>query len=175
MSVRWPLVRNLIRRQSVSNTFGMVRHHQDGSPKPHQGWDFAAHPGTNCFAIADGEVRWVGNHGDFGIIVVHSFVFNGKAFYAAYAHLLSAYVAVGQKVSKDQLIALTGKSGNAINLPSEEMHLHFEIRTVPMPGLGLAGRISPLKIYGVCPLKHMITCPVTLQPEYDARSSRMYA
>jgi hypothetical protein len=30
------------------------------------------------------------------------------------------------------------KSGNAINLPSEEMRLRFEIRTIPMPGLRLA-------------------------------------
>lgn len=151
-SIGWPLVSNVIRRNSVSNTFGMVRKRADGTPKPHQGWDFFAEVGTSCFAIADGTVVFSGDRGDFGLIVVHSFVSGGKTFFAAYAHLETSEVKVTQKVSKGDLIGTTGKSGNAFNLPALDMHLHFEIRTEKAPGLGLAGRISPFKIYGKMPL-----------------------
>jgi murein DD-endopeptidase MepM/ murein hydrolase activator NlpD len=59
--VTWPLEWNVIRRNSVSNTFGMVRNYANGTPKPHQGWDFSAAVGTPAFAIADGKVIFVHN------------------------------------------------------------------------------------------------------------------
>jgi len=34
-SITWPLMRNVIRRRSINNTFGMVRGRADGTPKPH--------------------------------------------------------------------------------------------------------------------------------------------
>jgi murein DD-endopeptidase MepM/ murein hydrolase activator NlpD len=156
-NIRWPLHRNIIRGHVKSNTYGMVRHRADGTPKPHQGWDFEAPVGTPCHAIADGEVVFSSHAGDFGLMLVHSFELNGITRYAAYAHLASTHV-TDNKVSRGQVIAKTGKSGNAQTLPPAEMHLHFEIRTMAMPGLGLAGRISPIGIYHVCPLTHAIIC-----------------
>ncbi len=155
-SIGWPLSSNVIRENSISNTFGMVRHNPDGTPKAHQGWDLAASIGTPCFAIADGIVQFANVSGDFGLLVVHSFVLNGITYHAAYAHLDAASVVLHAPVQKGQSIARTGASGNAAGLPPAEMHLHFEIRTAPMPGLGLAGRISPLQIYHVCPLHQPI-------------------
>ena len=155
MPFRWPLASNRIRRGSDSNTFGMVRHRADGTPKPHQGWDFAADIGTPCRAIADGVVERVDDHGDYGLQVLVRLAptLNGAALWAFYAHLSHVDVKAGDSVVAGEVIALTGESGNAMGMPRDDRHLHFEIRTEPSPGLGLDGRISPVKIYGSCPLR----------------------
>jgi len=155
-NIRWPLVRNMIRRNKVSNTFGMVRHSPDGSKRAHQGWDFEAADGTPCFAIADGKVALVKTGGDYGNTVVLAFEARGETYYAAYAHLSAMSVKAGDRVSKGGKIGLTGCTGNAIGMTGRDQHLHFEIRTVPAPGRGLARRISPLKIFREIPLDRAI-------------------
>jgi len=153
VKVAWPLSYNIIRGRSVNNTFGMVRKHANGTAKPHQGWDLEASSGTSCFAIADGKVEFVKlNVGDYGTQVCCSFDFDGKTLYAYYAHLSRVDVTEGDSMSQGDLIGATGNTGNAATLPTSEDHLHFEIRTKKICGLGLAGRISPMKVYGTCPL-----------------------
>lgn len=147
----WPLNRNLIRRGLVNHTFGMVRQNASGQPRAHQGWDFYAKVGTPCYAVADGEVVYAGDRGAFGKMVVLDVP--GADVFPTYAHLSEIRVDRGQHVQRGDLIGYTGKSGNAESLTGEDEHLHFEIREYPLPGLGLDGRMSPLKVYGVCPLK----------------------
>lgn len=151
--VTWPLVNNIIRGKSERNTFGMVRKFANGNPKPHQGWDFSASLGTAVYAIADGKVEFVRNNGDYGMQLCLSFKFDGVTYYAFYAHLQSTSVIGGAKVEMNDVIGASGNSGNAKSLPHSEDHLHFEIRTQLAPGAGLAGRVSPLKIFKKCPLK----------------------
>jgi peptidoglycan LD-endopeptidase LytH len=150
--VTWPLATNVIRKRKVSNTFGMVRRRANGTMKPHQGWDFEAAVGTPVYAIADGKVEFVTQGGDYGVQVCLSFLAGGQARYAFYAHLKDVYVKAGQAVKLDDPIGTTGKTGNASNLPADEDHLHFEIRKKVYLGKGLAGRVSPLSVFGVCPL-----------------------
>lgn len=150
--ITWPLVSNVIRKNKISNTFGMVRQYADGTPKPHQGWDFAAIIGTPVYAIADGKIVFVVNSGDYGLQICMSFKVQNQVRYAFYAHLKHASVAVGQEVKMNDQLGTTGNSGNASNLPSDEDHLHFEVRTQANCGLGLAGRVSPLTIFQTCPL-----------------------
>jgi murein DD-endopeptidase MepM/ murein hydrolase activator NlpD len=147
----WPLERNIIRRGLNSHTFGMVRVSGSGHPRAHQGWDFFAKVGTPCYAVADGEVVFAGERGAFGNTVVID-VKNANVF-PAYAHLSEIRVDRGQSVKRGQLIGYTGNSGNAESLTGDDEHLHFEIREYPLPGLGLDGRMSPMQVYGVCPLK----------------------
>jgi len=156
--VTWPLKINVIRGGSLGNTFGKVRKYANGQPKPHQGWDFKAAIGTDAYAIADGTVEFVVNKGDYGRQMCMSFNFNGQKLYAFYAHMQDIYVNTGNLV-KGQLIGKTGKSGNASKLPISEEHLHFEIRTQASCGLGLKGRVSPIKIYGTCPLNKPVIVP----------------
>jgi len=155
-NIQWPLAHNLIRRKAVSNTFGMVRHNPDGSKRPHQGWDFEAPIGTPCFAIADGKVAFVNTAGDYGNLVALGFAFEGRTLYATYAHLSAIAVTLGQAVKKGDRIGLTGDTGNARGMKGPDLHLHFEIRTEPRPGRGLAGRISPLTVFRAVPLDHAI-------------------
>ena len=150
--IQWPLAHNVIRRRALANTFGMVRHNRDGSKRPHQGWDFEAPIGTPCFAIADGTVALINRAGDYGNLVAIAFPFGGKTLYAVYAHLSAIEVALGESVEKGRRIGLTGDTGNAKGMQGPDLHLHFEIRTEPRPGRGLAGRISPLTVFGAVPL-----------------------
>ena len=80
--VTWPLAKNLIRGGSERNTFGIVRKFANGSPKPHQGWDFSAPIGTPVYAIADGKVEFIKNIGDYGLQLCLSFHFDGGAYFA---------------------------------------------------------------------------------------------
>ncbi|NRT56636.1 M23 family metallopeptidase [Sphaerotilus uruguayifluvii] len=151
-AICWPLVSNVIRRNSNSHTFGWVRKYADGTPKPHQGWDFYAVPSTPCYAISDGKVVYASDNGALGLMLMVQFDHGGQSLYAGYAHLQQILVKMGDTVTMKQKVALTGNSGNASSMTGLDQHLHFEIRTMPFPGKGLAGRISPLQIFGKCPL-----------------------
>jgi peptidoglycan LD-endopeptidase LytH len=156
--IRWPLVRNVIRKGKVSNTYGTFSGRIKGG---HWGWDFYAKYGTPCYAIADGFIELVyGNVTDrknFGLAVVLRFEFNGKNLYAAYCHLSASSVDPHTTVKAGDVIGFTGNSGNAFNMKGDDEHLHFEVRTSPRPGPGgLPGRISPLGIFGRCPLREVI-------------------
>lgn len=150
--IHWPLKSNHIRRGLVNHTFGMTRKNADGSERPHQGWDFYAAPGTPCYSVSDGRVAHIRTIGDYGNTVVIEFAHNGAKRFAAYSHLSRIEVKIDQAVKGGQQIGLTGDTGNAEKLKGDDLHLHFELRTVPTPGRGLVGRLSPLEIFGVCPL-----------------------
>lgn len=154
--IGWPLKSNRIRRGMESNTFGPVRRNADGSPRNHQGWDFYAAPGTPCFAVADGRVALIRTAGDYGNTIVIEFQHEGARRFAAYCHLSRMDVKQGDPVTRGQQIGLTGNTGNAEGMRGDDCHLHFELRTVAAPGRGLEGRLSPLALFGVCPLKEAV-------------------
>ncbi len=151
--VDWPLDKNMIRRSSENNTFGMVRTNTDGTPRPHQGWDFYAIPGTFIYSVSEGKVIFAGDAGALGNLLVVSIGLTNK--YAAYAHLSNIKVPVGAYVKLGQHIAYTGSSGNAENMRGEDQHLHFEVRDKPLTGLGLSDRISPLQVFGKIPYQEI--------------------
>ena len=154
--MRFPLASNVIRAHSVRNTFGTVRAYPDGSPKVHQGWDFAAVIGTPCFAIADGVVLKVEDRGDYGKQLTIDI---GGSRFAFYAHMDTIAVKHGWKVTEGQQIGTTGNTGNAVNLHDADDHLHFEARVTPSPGKGLAGRVSPAAWFPSCPLAVAVVVP----------------
>lgn len=151
-SITWPLQSNVIRANKTNHTYGMVRKNADGTPRPHQGWDFSAQVGEPAYAIADGKIVLVKEGGDYGLRLAIEFTLKDKTYYAFYAHLSKVYVAEGDLVERNDLIAKTGNSGNAESLADSQDHLHFEIRTKNPPGLGLKDRVSPLVVFEKCPL-----------------------
>lgn len=161
-NIVWPLAKNRIRRGLINHTFGMVRRNPDGSKRPHQGWDFEAKDGTPCFAIADGVIEHIRDGGDYGKQIVlrfiHDFDSDGHkdTLFAFYAHLSRFDVAQGDHVDKGQQIGLTGSTGNAKGMGPADQHLHFELRTIPLPPTGLAGRLSPMALFGECPLHEAV-------------------
>lgn len=160
--IGWPLVTNVIRRGRINNTFGMVRRNRNGSARPHQGWDFYAPNGYRCYAIADGVVTGIRNAGAYGlqcqVKFQHDFDDDGQldTLFAFYSHLSAVHVANGQRVNKGDQLGLTGSSGNARGMGGLDAHLHFEIRTRRWVARGLDGRMSPLAVFGHCPLHEAV-------------------
>ncbi|GIJ26136.1 hypothetical protein Vqi01_12980 [Micromonospora qiuiae] len=86
----------------------------------HAGIDFALPAGTPVRAAFGGTVTKAGDVGDgYGISV---FVDHGNGYFTHYAHLSTARVSVGDKVSTGQTIGLEGSTGD-----STGPHLHFEV------------------------------------------------
>ena len=88
----------------------------------HTGIDIGATHGSNIVAAESGTVilanyGWNGGYGNY-IIINH-----GNGITTRYAHASKLYVSAGQTVSKGQVIAAVGTTGN-----STGPHLHFETR-----------------------------------------------
>jgi len=91
------------------------------SDRNHKGLDIAADGGTDIYAAADGVVVSAGwNPGGYGYFVLIDHL-NG--YQTVYAHCSSLYASEGQTVSRGQLIAAVGTTGN-----STGNHCHFEVR-----------------------------------------------
>lgn len=91
-----------------------------GAGEFHRGQDFAAQCGTSVLAAASGTVTFSGWHpygGGNRIVIDH-----GNGLETTYNHLSSSSVQVGQKVSRGDVIALSGTTG-----ASTGCHLHFEV------------------------------------------------
>ncbi|RKN44457.1 M23 family metallopeptidase [Micromonospora endolithica] len=86
----------------------------------HAGIDFAMPAGTPVRAAFGGTVTKAGDVGDgYGISVV---VDHGNGYLTHYAHLSTASVGMGAKVSAGETIGLEGSTGD-----STGPHLHFEV------------------------------------------------
>ncbi len=88
----------------------------------HTGIDIGAGTGSNIVAAESGTVilanyGWNGGYGNY-IIINH-----GNGITTRYAHASKLYVTAGQTVSKGEVIAAVGTTGN-----STGPHLHFEVR-----------------------------------------------
>lgn len=103
----------------------------------HDGIDIAGCPyNSNIFAVNDGQVVTVSRKWDNGLYIV---IRHDNGYYTMYAHLASAYVSVGQRVSKGQVIGGMGRSGLATGT-----HLHFSLwNAYPYRGSSL----NPFSLY----------------------------
>lgn len=100
----------------------------------HTGVDFACSSGSRVVAAEDGEViistdlkNSDGSYRSYGryIVIAHyKKDSSGNYVYTLYAHNSSRVVSVGDTVTKGQLIAYSGSTGN-----STGPHCHFEVRT----------------------------------------------
>ena len=88
-------------------------------PEFHKGLDLEANYGTPVHATAAGTVASASWDGGFGIKVD---IDHGNGYHTWYAHLSRANVNPGQRVTKGQLIALSGSSGS-----STGPHLHYQL------------------------------------------------
>jgi murein DD-endopeptidase MepM/ murein hydrolase activator NlpD len=83
--------------------------------------------------MAPGLVTFAGEMGDYGLVV---WVDHGSEVITTYAHLSEVRVEAGTRVEGDDVLGLTGQTGNAAG-----PHLHFELwrwgrQTDPVPLLG---------------------------------------
>lgn len=103
----------------VSSEFGIRNVDNPIVSKNHMGIDIAANTGTEIKSAMDGEVTISSTEGSYGY---HIQVTNNDVS-TMYAHCSKLLVNVGDNVTKGQVIAEVGSTGNSTN-----PHLHFEIK-----------------------------------------------
>lgn len=109
----------------ISSNFGWRKDPFTGKQALHEGLDIAIWYNTPVIATADGVVKFVGKKGGYGLMVI---IDHGYGYETRYAHLNKAKVKKGQKVSRGDVIALSGNSGR-----SSGPHLHYEVRINNIP------------------------------------------
>ncbi len=110
-----------------TSRYGKRIHPITGKEQFHKGVDLRAKTGTPVTLTADGIVEYSGFHRKSGlgklVIVNHNF-----GFKTMYGHLDKIKVKTGQCLSKGDIIALSGNTGQS-NAP----HLHYEVRYLNIP------------------------------------------
>ncbi len=104
----------------ITSPFGWRTHPIFGSKRFHSGLDIGGDYGMPIHAAASGVVShsgWIGGYGNT-IMIDH-----GGGIVTLYGHNQSLAVSVGQSVSRGQVIAYCGSTGN-----STGPHCHFEVR-----------------------------------------------
>jgi murein DD-endopeptidase MepM/ murein hydrolase activator NlpD len=128
--------------------FGPVR---DGGATNHNGIDILAPEGTDIHAAATGTVVFAGQAGNYGNVV---YIDHGNGIQTRYAHLSDTNVNAGDQVGAGDVIGSSGTTGNAQGLPTDEQHVHFEVRqgdsqsvknedTTPQDPTGYLGDTAP--------------------------------
>lgn len=121
------------RRDGQPDPYNHARSADDGTLiRLHDGIDIYARQGEPVLAPFDGEVidpatRWqpwiVGRYGQTVAIV--SSEPKSAGYTAVMVHLDRSWVAIGQRVSRGQVVGVLGTTGNAQNVKAQ---LHFELR-----------------------------------------------
>jgi murein DD-endopeptidase MepM/ murein hydrolase activator NlpD len=96
----------------------------------HNGTDFETGDKAPVYAVAVGTVTQAGDNGSLGESVSIDHVIKGKKFTSVYGHMTegSLKVSVGEKITKGELVGLTGSTGE-----STGPHLFFEIDIADKP------------------------------------------
>ncbi len=95
------------------------------SDRNHKGLDIAAPGGSDIYAAADGVVVSAGwNAGGYGFFVMIDHL---DGFQTVYGHCSAVFATEGQTVTRGQLIAAVGTTGD-----STGNHCHFEVRNLGM-------------------------------------------
>ena len=113
----WPLDRRAVRGNI--GAFGMRVHPISRSIRKHDGIDFSVPVGTPVVATGSGTVTTDNNKTGYGLQVL---VDHGFGYKTRYAHLSKISAAVGQSVTRGQVIGYTGNTGR-----SSGPHLHYEV------------------------------------------------
>lgn len=108
-----------IKDYTMASGYGYRRDPIYGTPKFHEGLDFAAATGTPVFATADAEVEVAERKPGYGNCIDLNHGFNYKT---RYAHLSQILVKPGQKVKRGEMIGKVGNTGK-----STGSHLHYEV------------------------------------------------
>jgi murein DD-endopeptidase MepM/ murein hydrolase activator NlpD len=128
-----PLVRPL-QNARISSRFGIRRHPISGKREPHFGVDFVSYTHRDVLATADGIVTFADRDGAYGKKVV---IEHPNQITTLYAHLDSIGVAVGDAVSRGDVLGVMGNTGR-----STAAHLHYEV--------SLNGQhLDPLRLFGI--------------------------
>jgi hypothetical protein len=103
----------------ISSGFGFRTHPVSGVKEFHSGVDFAGKAGLEVRSVGAGIVTWSGKRWGYGNMVE---INHGNGYVTRYAHNKKNLVDLGDRVDKDEIIALLGSTGR-----STGPHVHFEV------------------------------------------------
>ncbi|MBQ3118512.1 MAG: peptidoglycan DD-metalloendopeptidase family protein [Clostridia bacterium] len=103
----------------ISSPYGWRLHPIYKTNKFHSGVDLAAPGGSNILAAESGTVKFSGWNGGYGNCLI---IDHGGGITTLYGHASKLCVSKGQYVSKGEVVAKVGTTGN-----STGNHLHFEV------------------------------------------------
>lgn len=103
----------------LSSYFGIRKDPFNGRPAMHKGIDFAGKENASIVATGSGVVTWSGERYGYGHLIE---INHGEGLKTRYGHNKKLLVAVGNVVTKGQVIARMGSSGR-----STGPHVHYEI------------------------------------------------
>lgn len=136
----------LAKQPRMSSRFNPYRKHPiTGRISPHNGTDLSVPIGTKIIAPGDGVVSLVTDHQFAGKYIV---IEHGGKYQTRYLHLSKALVRKGQRVSRGQVIALSGNTGR-----STGPHLHYEFHINGKPvdpmkaNIPMAGQLANQELY----------------------------
>lgn len=109
LSIAWPV------KGPVTSRFGASEKRSH-----HSGIDIAGDIGDPIHAAADGRVLRIADHVHYGLLVV---IEHDGGYATWYGHASALEVRKGDTVTRGQVIAHVGETGNARGI-----HLHFEVR-----------------------------------------------
>ncbi|MDR1643748.1 MAG: peptidoglycan DD-metalloendopeptidase family protein [Clostridiales bacterium] len=105
----------------ISSGFGMRQNPLGGDGNEfHGGVDIAAETGSTVAAAGGGIVKFSGDGGSFGLLVI---IDHGMSIETYYGHNSKLLVNAGDTVERGQAIALSGSTGR-----STAPHIHYEVR-----------------------------------------------
>jgi len=145
MELRLPL-----EQIKVTQPFGMnyVDFYKKLGLKGHNGVDFSAKTGTNCYASHNGEVTWAGTDGGGGISV--TLMDKRLHFKTIYYHLKDVTCKKGDKVISGELIGHCDNTGKY----TTGSHLHFGLKLLDATNFnvlnynnGYKGAVDPAKYF----------------------------
>jgi murein DD-endopeptidase MepM/ murein hydrolase activator NlpD len=103
----------------LSSYFGIRKDPFSGRAAMHKGVDFAGKEDAPIIATASGIVSWASNRHGYGNLIE---INHGDGYKTRYGHNKNLLVAVGDVVTKGQVIARMGSTGR-----STGPHVHYEI------------------------------------------------
>jgi murein DD-endopeptidase MepM/ murein hydrolase activator NlpD len=105
---------------NITSGYGNRKHPISKKNDFHGAIDIGAKSGNSITAAGNGKVIFAARQGSYGNLII---VDHGGGISTAYAHCSSFVASVGQTVTKGQVIAKIGSTGQ-----STGPHLHFEVR-----------------------------------------------
>lgn len=116
----WPIPKSVSNYNRITSSIGSRKAPVEGASVDHKGIDIGVASKSDVLAVADGKVMFVGKTSKRGnyIVIYHE----DLGLTSVYQHLSSSSVSVGDYVSKGDVIAKSGATGNVTGA-----HLHLEL------------------------------------------------
>jgi len=130
LALSWPVPPDT----RITSPFGWRMHPILGRSQFHTGVDLSVPLGTPVHAAADGFVRRASEDAVNGKVVI---IDHGHGVSTAYCHNSQLLVAVGQRITQDQVISFSGSTGR-----STGPHVHFQVELggTPVDPLAFKGK-----------------------------------